>query len=171
MPDSSSISNVLIKIKNILSRRVQGIVFQVVFLGVLAVVFLSTFQMIAAEDRISPVHFYSLSSDSMMQTLPIAGLREHPLESLYFLHVQPPLFDLIRTVTATLFVDSNITDETALIHAVDSILQNLYLVLYAVLSAMIFLWIKLATNSSWFAGVVAFGWVIYPTPILYVDIA
>jgi len=165
MPDSSGILNILIKIKNILSLRVQGIVFQVFFLGILAIGFLSVFQWIAAEDRASPVYFYSLSSDSMMQTLPIAGLREHPLESLYFLHMQPPLFDLIRTVTATVFVDSNITDQTALIHAVDSILQGLYLVLYAVLSAMIFLWIKLATNSSWFAGVAAFGWMIYPTPI------
>ena len=37
--------------------------------------------------------YFHSSSDGMMQTLPSVQLKEAPLFSLFYLHVQPPLLD------------------------------------------------------------------------------
>ena len=154
-----------IRVKSKIIPYLHSPLVQVVFVGFIAILYLASFQLIVAGNDVAPVQFFHLSSDSMMQTIPIVQLRENPIESLYYLHIQPPLLDVIRTLIVTFFVVHRIVDEAVLIQAVDGILQHLYVTLFGILSALIFLWIRLATNSVWFAGVVTVGWSVYPTPI------
>ena len=154
-----------IRVKSKIIPYLHSPLVQVVFVGFIAILCLASFQLIVAGNDVAPVQFLHLSSDSMMQTIPIVQLRENPIESLYYLHIQPPLLDVIRTLIVTFFVDQRIVDEAVLIQAVDGILQHLYVTLFGILSALIFLWIRLATNSVLFAGVVTVGWSVYPTPI------
>ena len=58
----------------------------------------------------------------MQQTLPIAVLRESPLRSLDYLHIQPPLLDALRSIVAQ-FVDPD--RNTSLVVAAD---RRLYIV-------------------------------------------
>ena len=137
---------------------------QTLCVGLLAILFLVGFQYMVSGEWISSTYFSSLTSDSMMQTVPIAQLRNAPFESLYYLHIQPPLFDAIRAFIAS-FSDRNIVNEDMLIRYVDVRLHQILIALFGILSALIFCWVKLATRSTIFAGVVTLGWVFYPTPI------
>ena len=81
-----------------------------------------------------------------MQTLPIEQLRQDPIGSIHYLHMQPPLFDTIRAVIANLLVDETIVEKTRLIQSVDRVLLHLYLVLYGLLTAII-LYVKILSLS------------------------
>tara|TARA_Y100001934_G_scaffold281512_1_gene391477 strand:- start:554 stop:1972 length:1419 start_codon:yes stop_codon:yes gene_type:complete len=134
-------------------------------IGLLAAVYLGVFQFLVADDRISSIYFFNSSSGGLMQTLPIEQLRQDPIGSIRYLHMQPPLFDTIRAVIANLLVDETIVEKVELIQSVDRVLLHLYLVLYGLLTAIIFGWIKLATTSTLFASTMSVGWILYPTPI------
>ena len=46
------------------------------------------------------IYFQGWSSETMMQTVSIADLQEEPLQSLWYLHIQPPAFDGMRAILA-----------------------------------------------------------------------
>src|SRR6186713_402657 len=65
-----------------------------------SIVWLTALEMMTSARAADGVHFQEWTSEFMQQTLPIAVLRDFPLQSLYYLHIQPPLLDTVRAVIA-----------------------------------------------------------------------
>ena len=82
--------------------------------------------------------YFGISSESLMQTFPASILNDKPFSSLYFNHIQPPMFDAIRA-TIALFWNSKYGP---LEHFVDVGLYTLYVNLFGLLSILIFVWMK-----------------------------
>ena len=96
-----------IRVKSKIIPYLHSPLVQVFFVGFIAILYLASFQLIVSGNDVAPVQFFHLSSDSMMQTIPIVQLWENPIESLYYLHIQPPLLDVIRALIVTFFVTSS----------------------------------------------------------------
>ena len=79
------------------------------------------------------------SSEFMMQTVSIVDLRDQPLRSLWFLHIQPPMLDGIRVVAALL--SSARLGEEELAREVDRTLRAVWLLFYGLLCALLCLWL------------------------------
>ncbi len=43
------------------------------------------------------------SSEQLMQTVSATDLRDRPFESLFYLHIQPPMMDTLRATLAQIF--------------------------------------------------------------------
>jgi hypothetical protein len=113
-----------------------------------------------AEDR---VHFQKWTSDDMQQTLPIAMLRDFPLKSLYYLHIQPPLLDAVRSVIAQFVRPSgNIT----LLIAVDRWMYLVQALVFGFTSMRMYQWAR-RLSDRWFALVVWLAWIIHPAPLAF----
>jgi len=104
---------------------------------------------------------FTISSDSLMQTLPAVVLREYPFSSIYFNHIQPPLFDAIRTLIAT-FWNSG---DGSLVAFVDLGIFWVYRILFGIFSILVFVWIFKATCSRYAAWTGALIWIFHPGPI------
>lgn len=105
--------------------------------------------------------FIGISSESLMQTFSASVLRERPFASIYFNHIQPPLFDSLRAVIASFWSDGDIP----LPRFVDMGLYGIYVALFGVLSALLFAWISRVTGSKIWAWISIFLWTIHPGPI------
>lgn len=109
------------------------------------------------------IHYQEWTSNDMLQTLHITQLKKYPILSLWYLHIQPPLYDTVRMIIA-LFVDSN--DSSVLVKSVDKTLYFIFALIYSLISTIIFLWVSRLTNN--FYGVLAtFIWILHPSPVLY----
>lgn len=109
------------------------------------------------------VHLQVWTSDDMMQTLPIKQLRKTPVQSLWYLHKQPPMLDFIRSVTAQFLRD--IPDEYLLLRE-DRLLYCVWSVFFAAMASIVYIWLRRLTNIP-FALFATFMWVIHPAPIVY----
>ena len=105
--------------------------------------------------------YFGISSESLMQTFSAIDLKDKPFSSIYFNHIQPPMFDAIRA-TIAFFWNSKYGP---LEYFVDVGLYTLYVILFGLLSILIFVWMKKATGSRLFAWVATLIWVIHPSPI------
>jgi len=107
--------------------------------------------------------FLRSSSEYMMQTVSVADLRLEPFRSLWFLHIQPPLFDFVRAVLAQFFQH---VDELALIERVDDALRILWWLSYAGMGALLCLWLcRLTRPAVAIAAAVLF--LLHPAAIAY----
>ena len=104
-------------------------------------------------------YFQRLPSDSMMQTLPILNLYQQPWESLWALHKQPPMLDMIRAGLAHLSPQSSYPD---LALNVDSMMYVVWAFFYALLAALVFVWIRARLGAGPLPFVLALLWIIYP---------
>jgi hypothetical protein len=113
-------------------------------------------------DESDPFHART-SSESMMQTVSIADLRDQPLRSLWYLHIQPPAFDALRTILARCFSDR---EDAELSRRVDRALRVVFALLYGGVAALLCLWLeKLQGTRLAVAASVAFA--LHPGLILY----
>lgn len=136
----------------------------VVIVFIVSVVLLSIFKYTAEDERISGIYFHEWPSDSMMETLPSALLKKSPMESLFYLHIEPPLLDGIRALIVRTWDKKN---DLTLGEYLD---LKFYWVLggfFGLLASMIYLWVKIATKSRFFSALVTMGWICYPTPIFF----
>jgi len=76
-------------------RWVVGIV-----LGLLATVLLLGLEAHFRPFARDGLYFQAWSSETMMQTVSIEDLRDEPLRTLWYLHIQPPAYDAIRALIA-----------------------------------------------------------------------
>jgi hypothetical protein len=107
----------------------------------------------------SGLYFQEYKSDDMMQALPIEQLLDAPLESLLYLHIQPPMFDTIRAFLAMLPL---LEGSRSLLLAVDGRLYAVWAMLYALMAVLVFVWIQHTTGSSRIAAVAYVLWLIHP---------
>ena len=109
-------------------------------------------------------YFQNLTSDAMMQTLPVATLKAEPLASLFYLHIQPPMFDTIRTL---LVLVAPSADPANMLRFVDSGLYVILLILFGFLNTLIYTWVTKITNSVTIGIIAAILWLFHPASILY----
>ena len=100
-------------------------------------------QAVLRPDAIAGVYFHGIPSESMMQTVSILDLRDQPLVSLWNIHIQPPLFDAIRAVLASI---SGATDTLQLQYEVDGAIYLIWAMAYGSICTVVFLWLSRLTN-------------------------
>jgi hypothetical protein len=136
----------------------------ILFPFVLSAAYLALLEAYFKPQAASGVYFQALTSDDMMQTLPIQTLKDSPFFSLWFLHIQPPMLDIIRAVLA-FFADTD--SGAALLEYVDKGLYMVWIIIFSSLNALIFTWTKKLTRSVLFALFATFIWLLNPAPIKY----
>jgi hypothetical protein len=109
------------------------------------------------------MYFQEWSSETMMQTLSIEDLRHAPLQSLWNLHMQPPLLDTIRAILAHL---ANANEGVALVREVDQDLYMVWALGAATLAIVMFRWLKQLTNTS-LAFLATLLFMIHPGVMFY----
>lgn len=110
------------------------------------------------------IYFQAYSTETLMQTVSIEDLRNEPLTSLWNIHIQPPLFDLLRATIAAFYPHLR---PDRLVVKVD---QKVYLVwagCFGVLAGLMFLWFSAMNMPPWLSipGVLLF--LAHPATILY----
>jgi hypothetical protein len=125
--------------------------------------FILVLEAIMRPSAIGGVYFQQWTSEDMMQTLPILDLRDHPIESLYYLHIQPPALDFIRAVLAQRW---RTLDGLALLRAVDQDLYRIWAILFALMGVLIFRWLSHYISTLW-SFIAATLFMIHPASILY----
>jgi hypothetical protein len=114
--------------------------------------FASCLFLIALETYFKPkgfeaFYFQNLTSDAMMQTLPVVLLKNQPITGLYFLHIQPPLLDAIRTLLA---IVSPYNQNPGLLRFVDTGMYFIWMLFFGALNTIIYAWVARATNIYFF---------------------
>jgi hypothetical protein len=114
-------------------------------------------------DAAEHLYFHAWTSEYMMQTVSVGDLRLEPFKSLWYNHIQPPVFDAIRAGIAAFYPNAN---SEALMRRVDSGIYGLWMFVYAATAALVFSWLHRARGprSAW----VAFAlFLLLPGPIFY----
>jgi hypothetical protein len=114
-------------------------------------------------DAIAGVYFHGIPSESMMQTVSIIDLRDQPWISLWNIHIQPPLFDLMRAALAN-FSGSN--DPLILQYQVDQGIYLIWAIAYGLICTFIYLWLSKLTND-WWALIATLFFAASPAALLY----
>lgn len=99
------------------------------------------------------------SSNWMMQTLGIEDILARGPSALWLNHVYPPLLDAIRLSFAW---SQRGLDITALQQFIDLRLYDLYAVLFGLVNAMLFVWVRSVTRSNWWALGATAVWALMP---------
>lgn len=108
--------------------------------------------------------FQEWSSETMMQTVSIADLRDAPLESLFNLHIQPPGLDSLRALLVHVWPTLEI--QSAL-RRVDLSLYVLWAIAYACGGVLVFLWLDQLTQARTFALIASLLLVLHPAMIFF----
>jgi hypothetical protein len=114
------------------------------------------------EDVQQGLYLQAWTSDQMMQTLPVQQLRAAPLESVWYLHIQPPLLDTIRALLA---VAAPSDAPVQLQRFVDLGMYIVWALFYGALSLIVFNWLHAATRSTRIASFAWLLWLMYPGAI------
>lgn len=111
-------------------------------------------------------YFHKWESEYLMQTVSAADLRDEPLRSLFYLHIQPPLFDAIRAVFARMYAGSS---DAALLRGVDGGLYIVWGLSYAALAALVCLWLSRLTSPGYALALTA-AFCLHPAAIGYATV-
>ena len=109
------------------------------------------------------LYFHPWTSEYMMQTVSVGDLRLEPFKSLWYNHIQPPLFDSLRAGLAALYPNAN---GEALMRRVDSGLYDLWMLVYAATAVLVFSWIRSVRGPR--SAAIAFAVFLFlPGPVFY----
>ncbi|MEO8500655.1 MAG: hypothetical protein ABI565_07055 [Vicinamibacteria bacterium] len=109
------------------------------------------------------LYFQAWTSEYMMQTLSVGDLRLEPFKSLWYNHIQPPMFDAIRAALAALYPNAN---GEALMRRVDTGLYGLWMFVYAATAVLVFSWISRVRGPR-SAVLCVLVFLLLPGPIFY----
>ncbi len=109
------------------------------------------------------LYFHPWTSEYMMQTVSVGDLRLEPFRSLWYNHIQPPVFDAIRAGLAALYPNAN---GEALMRRVDGGLYALWMLVYAMTAVLIFSGIRRARGAT-SAAAAFLVFLLLPGPIFY----
>ena len=98
-----------------------------------------------------------------MQTVSVGDLRLEPFKSLWYNHIQPPVFDAIRAALAALYPNAN---GEALMRRVDAGLYRLWMLVYAATAVLVFSWIR-SLRGLGSAAIAFVVFLLLPGPIFY----
>lgn len=114
-------------------------------------------------NAIAELYFHGIPSESMMQVVSILDLKQNFFQSIWNIHIQPPLFDVLRGILALL---SNASDPLQLQYSVDRGLYIVWGLIYGLMASLMFRWLNEQTNS-WFALLATLIFVVSPATLLY----
>ena len=132
-------------------------------LGSLTLLLLQTItRLTRADDLFGGYRFQAWSSEEFMQEVRINDLLEIGPIGLWYLHVQPPMLDAMRFM---LVLPEYLTGSSVSAQLIDERMYGVYLLLYGVLLAVVFAWVRSLTKSTKWAviGSVVIG--AYPGTI------
>ena len=109
-------------------------------------------------------YFQQWSSETIMHTVSVQDLREHPWQSLMYLHIQPPVLDGIRAALCRLWPDDS---GMVLVRRIDTGLYLVWTLFFALSAGLVFLWLSDLTNSG-FAAAGAMLYLFHPAHVLFV---
>jgi hypothetical protein len=118
------------------------------------------------EDRYQEIYFQEWSSEFMMQTVSIFDLRDEPMQSIMFLHIQPPLLDSIRLFFAQIYQDA--PDDKLLLN-VDKGLYTVLLLAYSSMGLLLYKWFVDLSLEKGTAFIFAIIFLIHPAAIFYAN--
>lgn len=118
------------------------------------------------EFSIAGIYFHGIPSESMMQTVSLLDLKNEAFISLWNLHIQPPLFDVLRMILSKL-ASSN--DPLYFQYEVDKGLYLFWAMIYGLICMTIFFWLSKIT-SNWFAFISALLFSASPAMLLYATV-
>lgn len=145
------------RVVNLLRRRPLLAAFILAVLWLLALE--ETFRA-AATDRL---YFHAWTSEYMMQTVSLGDLRVEPFKSLWYNHIQPPVFDGLRAAIAAFHPRA---DPETLMRRVDAGLYGIWLLLYGAMAALVYAWVRRGRGSR-AAGVAWVVFLLLPGPVFY----
>ncbi|NTX15718.1 hypothetical protein HUA76_33620 [Myxococcus sp. CA056] len=148
MVDSSAVPSAppVKPVRRVASRREQGVVFSVSFL------FLLVLEALFRRFTTDGLRFQAWNSERMMQTLSLRELRDEPVRSLWYLHIQPPLLDMLRAVLGGLHGS---LDSAALVDAVDRWTYVAWALVFAATVTLVFAWVhRVAGRAAAIVGAV-----------------
>ena len=140
------------------SRLVVGL-----SLGLLATVLLLGIEAHFRPLALQGLYFQGYSSEAMMQTVSIEDLRDEPLRTLWYLHIQPPAYDAIRALLAYIWRSD---DSMTMLWQVDRTLYFLWALLYGMTGFVFFWWLSEMTNIK-FAAASSLLFLAHPASIFY----
>jgi hypothetical protein len=113
----------------------------------------------------APDGFYlqKYTSEYLMQTVSVADLRDEPLRSLWYLHIQPPALDSVRAVLARVY---RTAEGDALMRRVDAGLYTAWGLVSSALAALVCLWLCRLVRPA-FAVPAALLFVLHPASVFY----
>jgi len=142
------------------ARRTKSMAFCIFLLFSGGLLFL---EWVLRRNAIAGIYFHGIPSESMMQTVSIIDLRDQPFQSLWYLHIQPPLFDFLRAI---LVATSDVVDPLAIQYWVDRGIYFIWAIAYGLICALIFIWVSKLTNL-WWALISTCFFAAGPAPLLY----
>ncbi len=110
------------------------------------------------------VYFQGLTSETLMQSVSLRELRAAPLESLWYLHVQPPVVNLIR---ALLLVFHRGASWDEVMRGVDRDLNHVWALAAAALATLIDVWLRRLRVPGALAALFTLGWLLHPAAFAY----
>lgn len=105
---------------------------------------------------------HDMSANNSQQTLDIVDINQKGISFIWYTHVYPPLLDILRYILAVPEIRMGIAPSGV---AVDQRLYFLYAVLFGLVAAIIFIWIRDLTRSTWISLAASVVWVISPISV------
>jgi hypothetical protein len=105
---------------------------------------------------------HDMSANNSQQTLDIININEKGISFIWYTHVYPPLLDIIRYGLAMPEIRMGIEPSGVL---VDQRLYFLYAILFGIVAAIIFAWVRDLTRHTWIALAAAVVWVVSPISV------
>jgi hypothetical protein len=128
-----------------------------------SVLFLGLVEAIARPHSPDGFYLQRYSSEYLMQTVSAADLRDEPLRSLWYLHIQPPLLDTLRATLARVYRSS---EGDALVRKVDAGLYAAWGFVSSALAGLMCLWLCRLAGPR-FAVPAALVFVLHPASVFY----
>jgi hypothetical protein len=116
---------------------------------------------------IDGIYFQRWPSETLMQSVSLRELRSSPIASLWYLHVQPPITNLIRAAIVVCRRDSS---WLGLMRAVDTDLYHLWSLLSGALAVLIDAWLRKLQVPRALALCVSLGWLLSPANLAFVTL-
>jgi len=106
-----------------------------------------------------PYLFQTFASDDLMQTVKIQELSNFGPMGLWYFHIYPPLHQALLYVLA---LPNILTNQPVSSEVVDLRLYVVYAIIFGLLNATIFMWVRDITRSTRLGLIVVVLWSIYP---------
>jgi hypothetical protein len=129
----------------------------------LCAVFLTAAEAVARRHAPDGLYLQKYTSEYLMQTVSVLDLRDEPLRSLWYLHIQPPMLDAIRASLAQLH---RAADDATLLRRVDAGLYVVWGIAASALCGLVCLWLCRLAGPRYALGA-AGAWILHPAPVFY----
>ena len=139
------------------SRRLHAVIF-----AALGFLLLELIEVAFRPSALGGMYFQRWNSERMQQALPLLDLRAAPLQSLWHLHMQPPLYDTVRALLVARHPDA---EGLELVRRVDADLYHVWALAYGALGGLVFHWLRAIGVRPAGAAVLAGLLLLHPATI------